>query len=68
MEDSLKAAILAARAAEVNAIVAGMIAENQHRVACGNSIAYGYEAFEALTSKYGIGYNDIAKLVIHNEL
>lgn len=31
----------------VNARVAGMIAENAHREACGNSVAYGEEAFEA---------------------
>jgi hypothetical protein len=30
----------------VNARVAGMQAENQHRLSCGNSIAYGNEAFE----------------------
>lgn len=29
-----------------NARVEGMKAENQHRLNCGNSIAYGEEAFE----------------------
>lgn len=39
---SLQAELLATQA-QVN----GMIAENTHREACGNSVAYGEEAFEA---------------------
>lgn len=37
---AILAAIFAAQAR-----IAGMQAENQHRVACGNSIAYGEDAF-----------------------
>lgn len=40
------AAYVIGQAAELMARVAGMQAENQHRLACGNSIAYGQEAFE----------------------
>lgn len=41
---------LMVQAFAVNARVAGMVAENQHRLDCGNSIAYGVEAFEAEAS------------------
>lgn len=37
----------------VNARVAGMIAENAHREACGNSVAYGEEAFERCAQQLG---------------
>ena len=33
-----------------HARVQGMVAENQHRLDCGNSIAYGEEAFSAEAS------------------
>ena len=68
MEDSLKAAILIARAAQVNAEIAGMVAENQHRIANGDSIAYGYDAFEALAGTYGVDSNSIIGLVAHCDL
>ena len=68
MEDSLKAAILIARAAQVNAEVAGMVAENQHRITNGDSIAYGYDAFEALAGTYGVDSNSIIGLIAHGEL
>ena len=29
----------------------GMVAENTHRVQCGNSIAYGEEAFQAVIQR-----------------
>ena len=52
--------------AYINAMVAcalieakGMEAENQHRMNCGNSIAYGMEAFEGLIEKYGIHHNAV---------
>lgn len=35
----------------------GMQAENQHRLNCGNAVAYGDEAFNALIEKYGIHHN-----------
>lgn len=68
MEESLKAAILIARAAQVNAEIAGMMSENQHRVANGDSIAYGYEAFEALAGTYGVDSSSITGLVVHNDI
>ena len=36
-----------------------MIAENQHRMNCGNSIAYGEEAFIELQKRFEpvLGYN-----------
>ena len=34
-----------------------MQAENQHRMNCGNSIAYGYDEFMELQNKYGIHHN-----------
>jgi hypothetical protein len=37
----------------------GMVAENAHRQQCGNSIAYGEEAFNALINKYGIHHNAV---------
>lgn len=40
----------------------GMEAENQHRLACGNSVAYGKEAFDALIEKYGIHHNAVLLL------
>lgn len=36
-----------------------MIAENQYRVSCGNSISYGEDAFLNLIEKYGIHHNGI---------
>lgn len=37
----------------------GMAAENEHRKACGQSVAYGEEAFNAIGLKYGIHHNDV---------
>jgi len=39
--------------------IEGMKAENEHRVQCGNSIAYGMEAFLAVPEKYGLGHNTV---------
>lgn len=46
MMDAYSASMLV-QANAVMVRVAGMQAENEHRVACGNSISYGEEAFEA---------------------
>lgn len=40
----------------------GMLAENQHRMNCGNSIAYGDEAFNKIATKYGIHHNQVLEL------
>lgn len=59
MNDELKAAFLNAQTALLNAEIQGMVAENQHRMACGNSVAYGEEAFDAAIKRYEgiLGYN-----------
>lgn len=67
MTDDLKAAILNARSATLNAEIAGMVAENQHRISCGESIAYGKEAFDAAIEANGLGYNGITLVAIHGE-
>ena len=37
----------------------GMIAENNQREILGHSMAYGYDEFIELITKYSIGFNDI---------
>ncbi len=64
MTDEQKAAYVAAQAALLNARIAGMVAENQHRMNCNNSIAYGVEEFESVISEYEpfIGHNACIEL------
>lgn len=45
MMDAYAASILV-QAFACNARVAGMAAENQHRIDCGNGVAYGEESFQ----------------------
>ncbi len=52
-----RAAFIIAQAACLNAEVAGMLAENQHRMNCGNSIAYGEEAFQDVIDKSVCNHN-----------
>ena len=59
MTDEQKAAYIQAMIACVNVEVAAMQAENTHRLNCGNSIAYGEEAFLALIEKYGVHHNAV---------
>lgn len=54
-------AFVTARAAELNARVAGMVAENQLRQQRGESIAYGEAEFSAMLDDYQFGYNDLIK-------
>ena len=42
---------------------AAMQAENEHRISCGNSIAYGYDEFMELQNKYGIHHNAVLSLL-----
>lgn len=56
------AAFVNAQAVAAVAEVQGMVAENQHRMACGNSIAYGEEAFAEIEGKYGLGHNTVCRL------
>jgi len=49
MNDKQIKAIMRIEAAKIEAM--GYEAENTHRLSCGNSIAYGAEAFIALSSR-----------------
>ncbi len=59
MKDELKAAVINARVATAMIRAMGMQAENQHRMNCGSSIAYGEEAFVAVVEEEGIHQNAI---------
>lgn len=63
-----RAAVLNARAAALNAEIAGMQSENSHRLDCGNSIAYGKEAFDAAIETNRLGENNVILLMAHGEL
>lgn len=62
--DPGKAAFIAAQTALMEVELQGMLAENQHRMNCGNSIAFGEEAFIELKNRFEpvIGYNAIVAL------
>jgi hypothetical protein len=62
MTDEQKVAFINAQTACALAEIAGMQAENSHRAANGNSVAYGDEAFFAIPDKYGIGHNTVVAL------
>ena len=66
--EELRAAVLNARAAALNAEVEGMLAENQHRVSCGNSVAYGKDSFDQAIKDNGLGENAVIHVAIHGEL
>lgn len=57
MNAESRAAFIIAQAACAQAEIAGMQAENQHRLSLGHSIAYGEEAFAAVPVRYGIDHN-----------
>lgn len=59
MTDEQKAAYIMAQAAAAMAAVAGMQAENAHRISCGQSIAYGEEAFIKVGEEYTIHHNSV---------
>lgn len=54
-------AFVIAQTALLNCRVAGMLAENQHRANCGNSVAYASEEFFAVEREFEamIGSNEI---------
>lgn len=62
MTDEQKAAFVNSQAVCAAAEIAGMQAENAHRVSVGQSIAYGYEAFTAIPNQFSIGHNDVVGL------
>jgi hypothetical protein len=59
MSPEQQAAYIMAQAACAMATIAGMQAENQHRISVGRSDLYTEEAFEDVTSRYTIGHNDV---------
>lgn len=59
MTSEQQAAFIMAKAACAMAEIAGMQAENQHRLSLGQSIAHGEENFEAVIMRNGIGHNDV---------
>ena len=54
-----RAAFINAQAACAMAEIQGMVAENQHRLSLGLSIAYDYDAFMAVQERYMIGHNAV---------
>lgn len=68
MNDELKAAILIARAAALNAEVAGMVAENNHANACSRSQPYHYDSFMCAVRDNNLGENNLIMTAIHGEL
>jgi len=64
MTHAQAAAFVMAQAALLNCRVAGMQAENTHRMNCGNAIAYGEDAFIAVEREFGgvIGHNAAIEL------
>lgn len=61
--DMQKAAIIIARAAELNAKVAGMNAENAQRAISGNSPAFVQDDFEREIELTGCHWNSICELL-----
>lgn len=57
-------AFVLAQVALLNCEVAGMQAENTHRLSCGNSVAYGADEFAAVRQQYEalIGSNEILNM------
>ena len=62
-ERFMQAARVMALAAELNCKVAGMDAENKHRVSIGESIMYGEDAFEAVIVETGCHHNNICMIM-----
>lgn len=57
-------AFVLAQTALLNCRVAGMQAENEHRVLTGNSVAYGSDEFSAVEREFAalIGINEILNM------
>lgn len=64
MNENQAAAYVAAQTALLNCRVAGMVAENQHQVSCGNSVAYAADEFLAVEREFEsmIGHNAVQEL------
>jgi hypothetical protein len=59
MTPEQQAAYVISQAACAMAEIAGMQAENQHRLFLGQSIAYGEDAFAAVAERNFIGHNNV---------
>jgi hypothetical protein len=59
MTPEQQAAFIMAQAACAMAEIAGMQAENQHRLSLGHSIAYDEDAFGCVIARNVIGHNDV---------
>lgn len=59
MSEQLAAAIINARVGVAQARIAGMVAENQHRLSLGHSIAYDEGAFVRVIDEEQIGHNAV---------
>lgn len=59
MTEEQKAAYINAQCVMANAEIQGMIAENQHRMSCGHSVAYCEDAFAVVQDKYGLHHNQV---------
>ena len=59
MNESERVAYVMSQVACAQIEAAGMVAENMQRAACGHSMAYTEDAFEALPQKYGITHNQV---------
>lgn len=61
MTDEMKVAFIMSQIAMFNAEIAQMQSENQHRIACGNSMAYADEGFQKVIDRYSpiLGHNAV---------
>lgn len=59
MDPIQKAAFVIGQAAELNARIAGMVAENKQREHLGQSMAFTQEHFESVIREYDLGYNGL---------
>jgi len=66
--EELRAAILNARAASLNAEIAGMVSENELRRSTGQTLAYDEKAFQFAIEYNRMGENSIINLAVHGEL
>lgn len=62
-ETMKRAAILFAKSAELNARVAGMVAENTNREQRGESMAYTESDFDSVIIDCGLGHNGICAIL-----
>ena len=61
MTDEMKVAFVLSQVAMFNAEIAQMQAENQHRIACGYSVAYADDGFQEVINRYSgtLGHNAV---------